>query len=88
MYSTTGRKYALIKKYALNKHVHLLARLYSIMQMQRAGICSNISLDFYFLPGSGDPVTKQDRPLFGTGVYKLRPVLFGNVFLVTRLHAI
>ena len=27
-YLTTGRKYALIKKYALNKHVRLLTRLY------------------------------------------------------------
>ena len=29
-YLTTGRKYALIKKYALNKHVRLLTRLYGI----------------------------------------------------------
>ena len=29
-YLTTGRKYALIKKYALNKHVCFLTRLYSI----------------------------------------------------------
>ena len=27
-YLTTGRKYALIKKYAHNKYVHLLTRLY------------------------------------------------------------
>ena len=27
-YLTTGRKYALIKKHAHNKHVHLLTRLY------------------------------------------------------------
>ena len=27
---TTGRKHALIKKYALNKHVRLLTRLYGI----------------------------------------------------------
>ena len=27
-YLTTGRKYALINKYALNKHVRLLTRLY------------------------------------------------------------
>ena len=30
-YLTTGRKYVLIKKYALNKHVDLLTRLYSIV---------------------------------------------------------
>ena len=29
-YLTTGRKYALIKKYALNKHVRLLTRLYGM----------------------------------------------------------
>ena len=34
-------------------------------------ICSNISPDFYFLPCSGDPASKQDRPLFGTGIYKI-----------------
>ena len=33
-------------------------------------ICSNISLGFYFLPSSGDPVSKRDQPLFGTSVYK------------------
>ena len=27
----TGRKYSLIKKYALNKHVHLLTRLYGMI---------------------------------------------------------
>ena len=27
-YLTTGRKYVLIRKYALNKHMHLLTRLY------------------------------------------------------------
>ena len=26
---------------------------------------------FYVLPGSGDPVSKQDQPLFGTGIYKI-----------------
>ena len=30
-YLTTGRKYALIKKYAPNKHVRLLTRLYGIL---------------------------------------------------------
>ena len=30
-YLITGRKYALIKEYALNKHVHLLTRLYGIL---------------------------------------------------------
>ena len=34
-------------------------------------ICSNISPGFYFLPGSGDPASKRDRPLVGTGVYKV-----------------
>ena len=34
-------------------------------------ICSNISQGFYFLPGSRDPVSKRDQPLFRTGVYKL-----------------
>ena len=34
-------------------------------------ICSNISPGFYFFPGSGDPVSKRDRPLFGTSVYKI-----------------
>ena len=29
-YLTTGRKYVLIKKYVLNKHVHLLTRLYHV----------------------------------------------------------
>ena len=30
-YLRTGRKYALIKKHALNKHVRLLTRLYDTM---------------------------------------------------------
>ena len=34
-------------------------------------ICSNISPGFYFLPGSEDLASKQDRPLFGTSVYKI-----------------
>ena len=31
-YLTTGRKYVLIKKYALNKYVRLLTRLYGSTQ--------------------------------------------------------
>ena len=34
-YLTTGRKYVLIKKYALNKHVRLLTGLYSITKYIR-----------------------------------------------------
>ena len=34
-------------------------------------ICLNISPGFYFLPGSGDPASKRDQPLFGTGIYKI-----------------
>ena len=30
---TIERKYALIKKYALNKHVHLLTRLYDVCNL-------------------------------------------------------
>ena len=49
---------------------HLLpAHMYAYMYMYR--ICLNISPGFYFLPGSGDPASKRDRPLFGTGVYKI-----------------
>ena len=40
------------------------------MDKMKYRICSIISPGFYFLPGSGDPVSKRDRPLFGTGVYK------------------
>ena len=36
-YLTTGRKYALIKKYALNKHVRLLTRLYGIRNLRHNG---------------------------------------------------
>ena len=30
-YLTRGRKYMLIKKYVINKHVHVLTTLYSIL---------------------------------------------------------
>ena len=26
---------------------------------------------FYFHPGSGDPASKHDRPLFETGIYEI-----------------
>ena len=46
--------------------------VFMIMNTFRYRICLNISPGFYFFPGSGDPASKRDRPLFGTGIYKIR----------------
>ena len=52
VYLTTERKYALIKKYVLNKHVHLITRLRSILIMSVA--CSGA--EFKLLPSHGQGV--------------------------------
>ena len=41
-YSTTGSKCALLKKYALNKHVRLLTRLYGIWSSAKETVTSDV----------------------------------------------
>ena len=48
-YLTTGRKYVLIKKYALNKHVHLLTRLYGITTYTYLKLLINLLVSFPLL---------------------------------------